>query len=1473
MTGYAIQGGADRSKFSIGAASGVLTFRSAPNFEDATDDDASNTYVVVVRATSGTGERLKTADQTITVTVTDEAGEAPGAPAAPTVSSASVSSVTVTWAAPANAGPPITDYDYRYRVKAPQGSWTEVTNTPITALGATIAGLAENTEYEVQVRATNAEGTGDWSDPPGSGSTDANAAPSFTTPATFDAAENQTAAGTVEASDSDAGDSVTGYAIQGGADASRFTIVEASGVLTFRSAPNFEAATDADTDNDYVVVVRATSGTGERLKTADQTITVTVTDEAGEAPGAPAAPTVSSASVSSVTVTWAAPANAGPPITDYDYRYRVKAPQGSWTEVTNTPITALGATIAGLAENTEYEVQVRATNAEGTGGWSDPPGSGSTDANAAPSFTTPATFDAAENQTAVGTVAASDSDAGDSVTGYAIQGGADRSKFSIGAASGVLTFRSAPNFEDATDDDASNTYVVVVRATSGTGERLKTADQTITVTVTDEAGEAPGAPATPTVSSASVSSVTVTWAAPANAGPPITDYDYRYRVKAPQGSWTEVTNTPITALGATIAGLAENTEYEVQVRATNAEGTGGWSDPPGSGSTDANAAPAFTSSATFDAAENQTAAGTVEASDSDAGDSVTGYAIQGGADRSKFSIGAASGVLTFRSAPNFEDATDDDASNTYVVVVRATSGTGERLKTADQTITVTVTDEAGEAPGAPATPTVSSASVSSVTVTWAAPANAGPPIADYDYRYRVKAPQGSWTEVTNTPITALGATIAGLAENTEYEVQVRATNAEGTGDWSDPPGSGSTDANAAPSFTTPATVDAAENQTVVGTVAASDSDAGDSVTGYAIQGGADASRFTIVEASGVLTFRSAPNFEAAADADTDNDYVVVVRATSGTGERLKTADQTITVTVTDEAGEAPGAPATPTVSSASVSSVTVTWAAPANAGPPIADYDYRYRVKAPQGSWTEVTNTPITALGATIAGLAENTEYEVQVRATNAEGTGGWSDPPGSGSTDANAAPAFTSSATFDAAENQTAAGTVEASDSDAGDSVTGYAIQGGADRSKFSIGAASGVLTFRSAPNFEDATDDDASNTYEVVVRATSGTGERLKTADQTITVTVTDEAGEAPGAPATPTVSSASVSSVTVTWAAPANAGPPIADYDYRYRVKAPQGSWTEVTNTPITALGATIAGLAENTEYEVQVRATNAEGTGDWSDPPGSGSTDANAAPSFTTPATVDAAENQTVVGTVAASDSDAGDSVTGYAIQGGADASRFTIVEASGVLTFTSAPNFEAAADADTDNDYVVVVRATSGTGERLKTADQTITVTVTDEAGEAPGAPATPTVSSASVSSVTVTWAAPANAGPPIADYDYRYRVKAPQGSWTEVTNTPITALGATIAGLAEDTEYEVQVRATNAEGTGGWSDPPGSGSTDANAAPAFTSSATFSAAENQTAAGTVEASDSDTGDSVTGYAIQGGADRSKFSIVEPRAGC
>ena len=565
----------------------------------------------------------------------------PGAPFSPTADAlpddgtVPVAGGTVTLDGSGSGGPWGTNVTYSWALSSPASGVTVTFDDAASATPvATIPALTDGAELTFNLTVTgrppiNATGSAPDTDTATVTAPDANAAPSFTSPATFSAAENQTAVGTVAASDSDTGDSVTGYAIQGGADRSKFSIAPATGVLTFASAPNFEAPADADTGNDYVVVVRATSGAGARVKTADQTITVTVTDMDGEAPGVPAAPSVSSASATSVNVSWTVPANAGPAITDYDYRHRVKSPQGSWTEVTTTTITALSATITQLDEDTEYDVQVRATNDEGTSDWSGS-GSGSTDANAAPSFTSPATFNAAENQTAVGTVAASDSDTGDSVTGYAIQGGADRSKFSIVASTGALTFASAPNFEAPADADTDGDYVVVVRAMSGTGERVKTADQTITVTVTDVGGEAPGVPAAPFVSSASVTSLTVAWIEPTNAGPAITDYDYRHRVTSPQGSWTEVTTTTITALSVTITGLTEDTEYDVQVRATNGEGTSGWSDSgtgTPTGSTEAGAI--------ANAPENlQATAGNAEvtlrwdAPNNDSGANITGYAYR-----------------------------------------------------------------------------------------------------------------------------------------------------------------------------------------------------------------------------------------------------------------------------------------------------------------------------------------------------------------------------------------------------------------------------------------------------------------------------------------------------------------------------------------------------------------------------------------------------------------------------------------------------------------------------------------------------------------------------------------------------------------------------------------------------------------------------------------------------------------------------
>ena len=44
----------------------------------------------------------------------------------------------------------------------------------------------------------------------------------------------------------------------------------------------------------------------------------------------------------------------------------------------------------------------------------------------------------------------------------------------------------------------------------------------------------------------------------------------------------------------------------------------------------------------------------------------------------------------------------------------------------------------------------------------------------------------SWTEVTNTTITVTTVTVDGLTPSTSYDVEVRARNAEGTSEWSNP---------------------------------------------------------------------------------------------------------------------------------------------------------------------------------------------------------------------------------------------------------------------------------------------------------------------------------------------------------------------------------------------------------------------------------------------------------------------------------------------------------------------------------------------------------------------------------------------------------------------------------------------------------------------------------------------------------------
>ena len=98
--------------------------------------------------------------------------------------------------------------------------------------------------------------------------------------ATYSVNENTSALYTVNATDSDAGSTLT-YSLTG-TDAGDFT-VSSSGALSFSPAPDFEAPTDSDTNNTYLVITWVSDG----LLSDSQTVTITVlnVNEAGTITG------------------------------------------------------------------------------------------------------------------------------------------------------------------------------------------------------------------------------------------------------------------------------------------------------------------------------------------------------------------------------------------------------------------------------------------------------------------------------------------------------------------------------------------------------------------------------------------------------------------------------------------------------------------------------------------------------------------------------------------------------------------------------------------------------------------------------------------------------------------------------------------------------------------------------------------------------------------------------------------------------------------------------------------------------------------------------------------------------------------------------------------------------------------------------------------------------------------------------------
>ena len=1164
--------GADAEAFAVDAASGQLRTREGTDY----NFEAKAAYALTVVVADGLGGVVGIP---VTVEVTDE-DEPPAKPGAPEVEGSSSRSVLVRWEEPANRGPAITDYDVDYR----RPGAAEYTDAEHEGVGREIeiTHLRQRADYEFRVRASNDEGTGEWSEPTvgrgrsgGGGTTPpppaSNAPPVFTSASSFAIPENTIRVATLTANDPDSADRIVGYVIAGGADGAAFEIVDDS-VLAFVRGADYERPTDVDSadppndagDNVYIVTVSVTGGTGGRARETEQTVTVTVLDTRLEAPSPP---TVAALSSTRLRVAWTRPENSGPGITDYDVRYRAEG-EDQFTDA-GYDGRGFATTLTDLRPDTAYEAQVRAHNAEGPSRWS-LSGRGTTSANQPPAFLEPTPRrsvreDAGPGEEFGAPVRANDSN-GDPLS-YRL-GGLDAALFGIEADTGQLTTGMGVRY----DHEARDSHELTVTADDRHGGRA-TVDVTITVT---DVPEPPRAPLAPAVTASTRSSLDVVWTAPENAGRPvIDDYDVHWRVDG-GGAFVHWDHAG-AATSATIAGLDASTDHEVRVRATNDEGTGPWS-PSVVGRTELNRAPTFAEgpSARRELRENAAAQTNVgarlRATDVDGGD--LRYGLEG-PDAGSFAIVETSGQLRTRTNVdyNHEERTD------YEVTARATDDQGGSATIA---VTVRVTDVGGEAPEAPSAPAVRQTTTpTTLEVTWQAPANAGPLIENYDVQYRERE-VGPFVRAAHDG-TELSTTLTDLDPATEYEVQVRARNDEGTGAWSDP-GAGTTLANREPTFDqAPATTrELAENtpadRDIGAPVGATDADGGTLTYGL---GGPDAASFAFDADTGQLRTRANVTY----DHEQQDSHDVTVTVADGQGG---SASIDVTVAVTD-LEEPPGTPPAPVVSATSSTSLTARWTAPENTGPEIQDYDYRHKVEGPS-NWLGLATAADTETA--IEGLAPETGYEVQVRANNDEGTSGWS-ASGRGTTDPNRKPAFRESRpTRQLAEN-TRSGVdigdpVEATDPD--DDALTYRI-GGADGGKFIIDRSTGQLLTRAGASY----DHEAAPTLDVTVTAEDEYGASV---DVAVRVAVTDEP-EPPAAPAAAQLFTREnmPHALYAEWSAPGNSGrPPISGYRLRYGV---DGSGTFTTWPGVfTGISGWITGLMQDTRYEVQVQAINDEGDGGWS-----------------------------------------------------------------------------------------------------------------------------------------------------------------------------------------------------------------------------------------------------------------------------------
>ena len=706
-------------------------------------------------------------------------------------------------------------------------------------------------------------------------------------------------------------------------DAASFNFNATTRQLSTKSGVTY----DHETQPSYSVTLKADDGNGG---TDTLAVTITITD-VEEPPGRPAAPSVTAVdgTPTSLLVNWTAPSNTGPPIDNYDLRYR-EGTTGSWTNgPQNQPGTS--ATIPGLTESTSYQVQVLARNAEDDSPWS-LPGSGQTGALGAPDVPTSLSVMRGNQEVMLSWVQPS---GGAEVTGYEYEQDVSGRWRSTGSTDTTTTVTGLTN---------GQSYTFRVRAVNSAGASAASIASPSVIPAT-----VPGAPTNIGVTGGD-QEVELSWTAPtSNGGDSITSYQYE---QSGSGTWISTGGTDTTY---TVFNLANGQPYRFRVRALNSVGEGAASAPS------ANVTPATEPDAPTNlgaTVSDQRVELSWMAPASNGGAAILRYEYELDNSGTWTSTGGTAPSTTVRNLTN---------GQSYTFRVRAVNRVGAGAESFSESATPTATL------AAPDTPTSLSLTPGNqrVMLRWAQPSG-GAAVTHYEYELDGS---GTWT---STGSAAPSHTVMGLTNGQSYAFRVRAVNSAGastaSGSRSATPTSTEPDALQSLSFTP-------GNGQVTLRWSPPGNDGGDTITHYEYE----------VDGSGTwINTGSTATSHTVTDLNNGQTYVFRVRAVNSLGNGDPVTLEATPSRSTGRGGGSgggggddgpreprPGAP-TNLLLEVGDGQVTLRWEAPEGEGA-AAIIDYEYRING-QGDWISTGSTDTTH---TVTGLDNDTEYTFEVRAVS----------------------------------------------------------------------------------------------------------------------------------------------------------------------------------------------------------------------------------------------------------------------------------------------------------------------------------------------------------------------------------------------------------------------------------------------------------------------------------------------------------